>query len=569
MKYGKRNAARAWGNRLIRIYVIAACALAAILFLSVSCALFEILPSHVLMLVTFASLLAFAVLALVLAVCAGLFAGPLSNGVQVNAPMPVGFCRLKRKIYRATLVRTLACVLAAGIGASAAYLALVRLQEKQTQIGYCIAIGLGSALVALAVALLIQRPSEQRVAGVLDRRFGLQEKVQTMLAFRNSEQTMVQLQRADTDERLRSVPNRQLRQHSVWVCLVAFVLSVAMMTGALLIPTTAEESKNEQQDDVQAPAVPSFELSDWQITALENLIAEVRASRMEEQPRAEMVSDLEQLLESLRTTETLESMKAQVIASILHAEEIADNANTHDDIYGKMRVSREKNVQMLADAVKDLKDAELNVKMDALRAKFTEATGATALSRFAGEIQRCLSNAEIPAEDALGIALDTLASRSYAIAVAWTESWSTELDDAFAACHTAMADALAQQLENSSVAQIVRLRLMEIFDIAAEEIPERGDSDLLLTDEEEDEKENTESDGAPGKGDILYGSKDVIYYPDDNTHLEYGSVFSEYFAKKEEQLRGDDYNDEMKEAINKYFEALYGAGVKEDTTEEN
>ena len=136
------------------------------------------------------------------------------------------------------------------------------------------------------------------------------------------------------------------------------------------------------------------------------------------------------------------------------------------------------------------------------------------------------------------------------------------LEDAFATFYLSAGDALGVQYTNSDTATMVRNKLMNIFGILPSELPQSGGQVGGDTPTEPPNQEGQH--GAPGTGETIFGSKDIIYYPDDNVHLEYGDVIFEFNAKMQEQLQGNDYSDEMKEMIIKYFDALVGAQSSDD-----
>ncbi len=547
----------AWCRLLIRIYAIACGVAVLCLAVPVILSVAGVIGNRVLAGMIAAVVAAFLLFAVSLAVCARLFVEqrrepmPVRERV-VNAPMPQGFEIFKRKIYLATLVRTVTVALAAGLLALTVFVALGRFADVTVPLTYYIALPIVAALLAATVMLLILRPSERHVAKTLDATFGMDEKVQTMLAFRNSREAMVSLQRTDTDSRLQAIGPNGLRHHSVWVCLCALALCVALLSGSALIPVTAGDAV--PQDEPTGSVEPPFSLSEWQITAMENLIAEVRASDMEEAPKNAMVAELENLLTALRTTTTVAQMKTKVIAVIVRADEIAGNANSYDNISRLMEISTCGEVVTLGEAISVPDNPAYRTRLDEICAALSDAESAT---KFATGVRQAITNAGVSESDALRASLVGLADAIEAIAAEPPASCQDEMGDAFSAFYLSSSEALDVQYANSATALTVRNRLMEIFGISASEIPQTGVPGGV-EDIPQQKPEQEGQHGAPGTGDTLYGSKDMIYYPDDNTHIEYGDKINEFYAKVQEQLQGDDYSEEMKEVIIKYFEALYG-----------
>lgn len=477
----------------------------------------------------------------------------------VNEPMPKGFVEFKKRIYLTVCIRTLAVAFAAGLLALTACVAIGKFGSVAVSRPTYILLPILTAVLAAVVVIIILRPSERHVARMLDATFGMNEKVQTMLAFRNSKESMATLQRADADNRLRQLGPTALRHHSVWVCLCALILSAVMLGTSALIPVTAGEA-TETDDEVTGPVEQPFKLSEWQITAMENLIAEVRESDMEAAPKNAMVTELENLLAALRTTTTVTQMKTRVIATIVRADEIAGNANSYDNISKLMEISTSAEVVLLGEVIGTLDNPAYRTKLDEICAALTNVDQASA---FSAGVRQAVANTGVSENDALRVSLVTLADAINAIAEETPTGWQDAMGDAFSAFYLASSEALDVQYANSETALQVRNKLMEIFGIDPSEIPKTGVSGGV-GDLPQQRPEQEGQHGAPGTGDTLYGSKDMIYYPDDNTHIEYGDKISEFYAKVQEQLQGNDYNEEMKEAIIKYFEALYGVKYPND-----
>ena len=561
----KRKISRsAWWQILIRTYAIA-CSVAVIaLVASVILNVTDIIDNRVLTGIIAVAVTAFVLLAAALAVCAKLFVeadgAPMPRIEPViNAPMPEGFARFKRRIYRATLLRTLSVALAAGLLTLTVCVSLDKFGNAEIPLSVYIVLPIVAAALAATVMLIVLRPSERHVAKTLDATFGMNEKVQTMLAFRNSKEPMATLQRADTDHRLLAMASGGWKRRSVTVCMCALILAAAMLGTSALIPVKTESAAG-QGETPTGPVDPPFRLSEWQITAMENLIAEVRESDMEEAPKNATVAELENLLTALRTTTTVAQMKSRVIAVIVRTDEIAGNANSYDNISKLMDISVCAQVVTLGEAIGVLDNPAYRSRLDEICAALTDTDQVNA---FATGVRQAVANTGVNVGDALRVSLEQLAEAVEAVATAQPENWEDAMGDAFSAFYLSSSEALDVQYANSATALTVRNRLMEIFGIDPSEIPKTGVSGGV-EDLPQQRPEQEGQHGAPGTGDTLYGSKDMIYYPDDNTHIEYGDKISEFYAKVQEQLQGDDYSEEMKEAIIKYFEALYGTEYPSD-----
>ena len=90
-------------------------------------------------------------------------------------------------------------------------IALVQKLISATDVILCIGIGSAVTLVVGMAFFLIKRPTDKRVAKRLDISFGLNEKVQTMVAFRDEEGAMIEIQRNDTESILSEIHSKRLK----------------------------------------------------------------------------------------------------------------------------------------------------------------------------------------------------------------------------------------------------------------------------------------------------------------------------------------------------------------------
>ena len=558
----------AWRSVLTRVFAIACGAYALMLLTMV--ALYFIIPlsEEVLLVAVIGALFGFLLLALALSVYADRNVVGLPTNERTaetwdgyEAELPDGFVRFKRKIKRAVILRAVAIGLSAGLLAVTVSLGVVRFYELDGRAWQYVLIGLGVAVLTAGVTFLIQYPANKRIAKRLDRLFGMNEKVQTMIAFRRTRGAMIALQREDVGQRLEAIPPKRFKQHSVWISFVAMALCAVLMTGTILIPATASDPDDGPQDPV-GPVEEPFALTEWQITAMHNLIDSVRASDMDPAPREAIALELEALLEMLRTTDTVPAMKKLVIGVIVDAGTIADKANSYDDISSAMALSTSESTAALGEVLSTPDNPMLREQIDDICAGLLEVSSVESLSSFVTGIRRALADADVEATDALRAALEMLVNTLEVLPSARQRTAASPIEEAFAVFYLAVGDALSVQYANSDVATMVRNKLMNIFGILPSEIPQMGGNSGSDAPTQPPGQEGQH--GAPGTGETIFGSKDIIYYPDDNVHLEYGDVIFEFNAKMQEQLQGNDYSDEMKEMIIKYFDALVGAQNADD-----
>lgn len=477
-----------------------------------------------------------------------------------------GFHRFKKKLRRSAFIKALIFGLSCGLLSAAGVILYQKMTTVPPELWMYLPIGAGVALVFGLGAFLILRPSERQIAKKLDKDLALGEKVQTMLAYKDEDSDMLTLQREDTDDRLKNAPSRAVRYKHPWVHVFAPVLACALLTVAIITPIKAVELPPEEPE-------PPFELTSWQETALLELIAEVKASDMETAPKDATVGELEVLLAALRVTNTEADMKVMVITVIANLNRIVREHNSANIFSPYMTASSHEHVAGMAMSLDMLNGLEMREALDIAREGLRVDEVAEPLAAFLSALDALLDSVaeSVTENDKLYASLNAFSDELLTLSgqlESYTRDWAqTQLDDIFHDAANAINDAIFIQYTNKGVKDMAVARLMEIFDISEDELPEEEKTQLPPKDEDaEDEKQNEEekgNQGAPGEGNILYGSDDVIFDPVKNEHVKYGDVINEYFAAVSEKLIEGKTPDTLEQFISDYFATLYDGSKKE------
>lgn len=483
--------------------------------------------------------------------------------------MSGGFVRFKKKLRRSALIKSLIFGLSCGVLAAAGIMIYQKMTTVPPELWLYLPVGAGVALVLGLAAFLILRPSERAIAKKLDTDLNLGEKVQTMLAFRKEDSDMLTLQREDTDERLLKAPARAVRYKHPWVHAFAPVLACTLLVTAIITPVKAVPPPVEEPE-------PPFELTTWQETALLELIEEVKASDMEASPKSATVSELETLLAALRITTVESDMKVMVITVISNLNRIVREHNSVGVFSLYMTASEHADISAMAmsmemlnglEAGETLADAREHLRVE----EVSEPLGAyiTALD----ELLTTVVENEVPEDDGLYKALISFSDALHEIQRqmgSYTRDWAQEqLDNAYKAVTAAVSDAIFVQYTNKNVKDSTIARLMEIFGISEDELPEEEKQQLPSEDAQPDDEDQDEEDkgteGGIGNQEVLYGSDDTIFDPVKNEYVKYGDVINEYFAAVSEKIIDGQIPDTLEQFISDYFATLYDGSEKEST----
>ena len=183
----------------------------------------------------------------------------------------------------------------------------IKVKGIEFNVIYLVLIALGVMLLIVGLGYLIFKPNKVRIAKRLDKEFKMNEKVQTMVEFENEEGFMIELQRQNTLNILSDISVKSLSMRFSIVLLILLVISCACGVTAFALPS------HEDLPTVETPE-PTYEVDDWTILAIKNIIDKVKTSTAEDKLKTKYISMLEELIIELETNIDKESqMKAYVI----------------------------------------------------------------------------------------------------------------------------------------------------------------------------------------------------------------------------------------------------------------
>ena len=121
--------------------------------------------------------------------------------------------------------------------------------------------------------------NEKKIALLVDNELNFNERVQTMVEFKDRSGEIVDIQREDTQNRLENVKRVKITTKGRWVSIAAFVLAVGIFASSIvLVP----------QKIVAAEPEPDYEMSDYEKQLLQNLIEYVERSEAVEKEKKNM-----------------------------------------------------------------------------------------------------------------------------------------------------------------------------------------------------------------------------------------------------------------------------------------
>lgn len=476
------------------------------------------------------------------------------------------YIKFKKKIVLEVLIKTLAISLSLGLISFSVPFLYYKTKGIEYNLLYLILISIGVCLVTFGLLFLILKPNDVKVAKRLDKELKLNEKVQTMIEYKDKDELMISVQREDTLNILSKTSIKNISMKFGILFFIIIILSMSLTVTSLVIPGYEEpEHVHEFIDGVCScgkieEVEPDYNLDNWTVKAILELIEEVKKSSMNDELKQKYISKLNSLINDLET-ETLEKdVKALVESTIKYIEVELDKVNTNNEVYTILKESNFNVILQIALQINLLKPNELKLLLESVI--ITISGSSPAINELRPEFLDLLTESNLDKEDNLYKALVMYAE---AINNCADKDPSVDVNDrvieAVRNNLQPIVDEITYQAENKRVAVVVIDGLEAIFKLNDVEI-EDSEIDKLPGNDEDDNKQNNQSgQGGLGTGDYLFGSDDLFFDPEKGI-IKYGDVYFEYYGDLLSKFEDGTLPEELREFFDYYFGILGGDANK-------
>ncbi len=469
--------------------------------------------------------------------------------------MSIGFNKFKVKIKRVWLLKNIAYGISVGAITAALLLLLSRLGAIGLQPWLSVLLGVGAALLTASCLLFVFYPTDRKIAKKLDRELGLNERVQTMVEFADMDGSMIELQRADTDNRLSAAPPSSIKFRRAWISCVTLVLSVCMLVGTFIIPTEADSTP---PDNIENPS------ASWQIQRLKELISRVEKEWLGEEYKAFIVGELNVLLGVVEATEKESIMKVSAVNTVKNLQKELKDKNSAVPICEQLTKASNPILKKLSVTVLEFKFSKIKDCFEEFEDEISSAVEPiTVISEFNDELALALASAG-EHEDGFYKSLVKFSDGLAKIASSGNaDGYKALVDGVF----DEMSDSLDAQSDNKRVTDSVVKELVAIFNISESDLTEAGadipsgDGSIVNPGDKPQPPElpdidNPSTSGAPGKGELNIPSQDSVYNPETGKHNPYADMLLDYLTKYYTGIAGSKLDKDMLDALRIYFESL-------------
>lgn len=480
------------------------------------------------------------------------------------------FNKFKKKILLEVLIKSLVYGLCAGLITFSVPLIYIKVKEIDFKTIYLVLIGLGIMIIISSLVFLIIKPNNKKIAKRLDTELNLNEKVQTMIEFEQEDNLMVNIQRENTKHILSTISLKKLTMKFSIFFFVLITIAVSISITALAIPSKETPSGPVIED-------PDYDADNWTIQSIKDLIEEVEASEIDNNLKTKYVEKLNNLITLVKDATKESQMKTAVLSTIDDVYLELDITNTNNEVYLILRDSSYTLVSSLASAINQLKIENVS---NALGSFVILISGSKdAINGLSSEFGLLIKKSQLDLNNELVASILTFAEAINECKNVPTDHLDP-VDDAtkiFNLVNDAVKEAVLKNSErvikaitlqksNQDVANLIDLRLKEIFEITdevTEEDKEHNNDQEIDPDDNTQTPPNQSGSGGMGTGEVLFGSDDSIFDPEKGT-VEYGDVIASYYGTIVGQIEEGLINEELKEFFDQYYDMLFGKNESEE-----
>lgn len=491
-----------------------------------------------------------------------------------------GYKKLKNRIYRNALIKSLIIGGSIGLIVASVFLIIIKLTEWKNIYYFLYPISVLVCGVGVGVTSYFALfPKEKKLARRLDNELQLKQNVQTMVAFDGREGDIIELQRKTTDEKLQRVELKSVSFKKFWVYIIVGVLAIASIVTALIIPSRKKEVEPPSVNNIPAYN-DSWEFSNWAKIRLENLIESVNESSVDADAKVLLVEELEGLLRNVASLKKKSEMIVAVVASMRNVDAIVDDYNTYFVIGQELRITQSNEAKLLAEAIEAVNEETAIFGEVEFTEDLTEVSSAlisanesldelkTLLADFCGKTQIALdvTATKLPYTDtdALYNGIEDLAVSLKTLADDQTQTLTyggarEQIVSTFEASRATLSDALIQQNKNWEIKSYIIAELQVIFEIPDGEMPDLSNVPYASSTEDggDDDDDKVSGGGYDGSDpETVYRGNELIYDPEEQKHVVYGELYDRYNTTINEMIMRGEVPEDLKAIIEEYFKYL-------------
>ena len=412
-------------------------------------------------------------------------------------------------------------------------------------------------------------PTPKRIAQRIDAS-GLQERVGTMVQFKDQSSTMIELQRNDATQRIEQTETKKVRFRFNPKIIVACTVVMALSIGCMFVPYTIMSIFAKDSSETDA------EESQWVKELLEELQDKVDNADVSEEIKDRLEGVLDELEENLNNAESELEQVGDINKAESKIEEILREYLTKYSI--GIALQQFESTKELGKAIEKGNTEGVSGALDHMEEKILAREGeelSALLDTIASDISNALEMSGASETNSLYVALDIFGK-----ALSAASDTVEEGKDATAGIQTAIskaeADILAALEEQAKIEDVLDDLEDTLEDAKDEILGNEGESEEEGEGSEEEKTEgempgegeegeqpggmlpggNQPGDGDPGQGENGSDSMTEGIYDPSFGDVPYGDVFATYYAEYLASLKEGEVPEDMETILERYFDSL-------------
>lgn len=429
--------------------------------------------------------------------------------------------------------------------------------------------------------------NEKKLANRLDQDISSQERVKTMVEFKEQDSPMIRLQREDTNALLEKVDAKQFKIRFSFSNFILGILSFIAFVAVLLVPSKkiipiAEPSSSESASESDSSSNESSskneetsnggseestgqgngdDNSDSLQDAFDDMKQEVNNNEgLDQEGKDDINNDLDNLEDQLNDSQ--DNAGEQIDQSKEDINNKLDENITKDEIGEALQ--NQDTTQEIGENVQNGDTEGTSNSLDDLRDSLKDLTGEdlkNALEDIASDIDQALTESGVDANDPLYQAFDNLSNNLKENASnAIDEDIQNQIDQSFEQAK----DEINEALKDQNAIEDLKESLNQKLDDLKDQLGNSGGEPSDTPSDPEDPNGSGQGGGGDGadsgSGEIKYASDDLIYDPNTGNYVKYGDVMSYYYSLVLQGISEGDLPSDLESLINEYFSSLYFDG---------
>ncbi len=495
--------------------------------------------------------------------------------------------RFRSKIYFEVLIKCSLYALSIGLFVASILLILVKKSVLKWNYLTCVWIGIGLFALSFLILFMIFRPTEKKIAARLDKDLQLNEKVKTMVYYKDSNQPMMVVQREETNKILEKFSPKQIPLRIAMLGFIMLLLSGGSLTYSVFA------SKKPARLPEKPPITSTTDVPG----IVDEIINQVEFSRVDEVIKNKLLDILYEVLYAIQSEELSNDEKLEVVVQAI--DKVYDILD--QDISGihigealkKNPTTKDLGISIIDVDQKKLKQA-LKVINDELQ--FLTGKGLdNLLDEYSKVLNEALALSNAKEDDELCAVISKWSKTFHQYSkISNKENIKEKIQTAIDTAEVDIWAALMHQDIAIEMCKEVLDILNQIKDVL--ENPDQqpsqpnesvsGDLSNETSGNESSSNsaqgsENSTTDSSSGSEDqpshsgsedeyqgIQYADTETLFDPNSNTNIEYGKLIDEYYNYIISRIKDGTLDPSVEEIINQYFSMLYNNNQEESDSEQ-